>query len=60
MKSKTKKTNHSKAEFYFDDCPICRAMKKAEIKGENLSMDELKQAFDEAKKHGAVVGESLN
>ncbi len=41
---------------YFDDCPICQAMKRAEEQGRNLSDEELKEAFEEARKQGAVVG----
>jgi hypothetical protein len=38
---------NKKFEFY-DDCPICRAMKKAEEEGRGLSEKELKKAFQEA------------
>lgn len=41
---------------YFDDCPICRAMKKAEEEGRNLSLAELRAAFKAAKDQGAAVG----
>lgn len=42
----------SKDEFeFFDDCPICQAMKA----GKN-SMEDLEKAFREAEKKGAVVG----
>jgi len=40
---------------YFDDCPICQAMKKAEEEGRNLSLEEVKKAFMEAKKKGGIV-----
>jgi hypothetical protein len=43
------------SEFYFDDCPICRVMKKAENEGKDITYDELKKAFKEAKAKGAVV-----
>jgi hypothetical protein len=33
-------------EFYFDDCPICRAMREGRANTE----EGLKAAFDEAKK----------
>lgn len=50
-----------KNDFYFDDCPICQAMKQAEEKGKELSSQELKEAFSRAKGKGAVVGgEEMN
>ena len=53
MKSnKAKKENHD--SDFFDDCPICQAMKA----GKN-SMEDLEKAFREAEKKGAVVGGSL-
>lgn len=43
--------------FKNDDCPICQAMKKAEEEGKELSLEELKEAFQEAKKvKAAIVG----
>lgn len=45
--------------MYFDDCPVCRAMKEAEESGRSLSEEELKQLFKEAEKKGAVVGGPL-
>lgn len=45
-------------DSYFDDCPVCRAMKEAEEKGKNLNMVEIAEAFGKAKKQGAVVGGS--
>lgn len=39
-----------------DNCPICRAEKRAEKEGRNLSSDELMEAFQEAKEQGGVVG----
>lgn len=44
---------------YFDDCPVCQAMKKAEEKGKSLTTEELKEAFKKAKEKGAVVGGKL-
>lgn len=38
--------------FYFDNCAICRAMRKAENEGKNLSGEELKQAFAKASNQG--------
>ena len=46
------------SDSYFDDCPVCRAMKEAEEKGKNLNMVEIAEAFGKAKKQGAVVGGS--
>lgn len=45
-----KKIIKDKSEEEGDDCPICRGMKKAEKEQRNLSMEELKELFDEAKK----------
>lgn len=55
-RKKQKSVLFSSSPFYFDDCPICQAMKKAEKQGRSLSSEELKQAFKKAKKKGAVVG----
>jgi len=49
MKYKNKNKNNN--DFFFDDCPICQALKE----GKN-STKELKKAFLEAKKKGAIVG----
>jgi hypothetical protein len=54
--------NHKRyqdSEFYFDDCPICRAVKKAEDENRDLTYDELKKAFDKAKKQGKVISGEL-
>ncbi len=40
----------------YDDCPICRAMRKAEQEGKDLDPVELAKAFNEANKIGAVIG----
>ena len=45
---KEKKVLVSSPGSYFDDCPICRAMKKAEEEGRAISEDELKEAFAKA------------
>lgn len=50
VKDKKKHKKDSGDDFYFDDWPICRAMKKAEEKGRQLSSEELKKAFDEAER----------
>ncbi len=39
---------------FFDDCPICRAMKEGRD-----SLEELKDAFREAKEQGGIVGGEL-
>lgn len=46
----------SSSDDFFDDCPICQAMKKAQKDGRNLSESEIKEAFEESKKAGGVVG----
>jgi len=43
-----KKVLFSSSPFYFDDCPICRAMKKAEEIGRNLTEQELRKGFRKA------------
>jgi len=59
MAKKKKLENHKlkkiaekfgKSEFFFDDCPICRAMKEAEDREKGLSLDELELVFKEANK----------
>lgn len=51
--------NKIKNSEFFDDCPICQAMKEAEKKSKDLSLPELAEAFGKAKKQGAVVGGSI-
>lgn len=43
-----KKVLISSSNFFYDDCPICRAMKKAKEEDRSLSEEELKEAFDKA------------
>jgi len=43
-------------EEFFDDCPICQAMKAAKEDNREISLSELKAAFQKAKDNGAVVG----
>lgn len=45
-------------EEFFDDCPICQAMKKAKEEGRSPNLAELKEAFQKAKEQGAMVGGS--
>ena len=35
---------------FFDDCPICRGLKKAKEEGRELSLNELQKLFEEANK----------
>ena len=42
--------------WYDDDCPVCQLIKKMEQEKRQPETSELKSAFDEAKKKGAVVG----
>ena len=43
----------SSSETYYDDCPICQAMKKAEEEGRSLSEEELIKLFEEANKRNS-------
>ena len=43
--------NVKEEQEYFDDCPICQAMKEG-----RTSYEELKEAFREAKEKGHIVG----
>ena len=44
-------------DYWLDDnCPVCQLMKKMEQEGRQPKAPELKSAFDEAKKKGAIVG----
>ena len=45
-----------KKEEFFDDCPICRAMKAAQEQGRELTLEELKETFKKAKEQGGIVG----
>lgn len=42
--------------WFDDDCPVCQLTKKMEEEGRQPKSLELKQAFAEAKKKGAMVG----
>ncbi|MBU2037120.1 hypothetical protein KJ866_02910 [Patescibacteria group bacterium] len=53
---KKKPKSKKEDDFFFDDCPICRAMKAAEKEGRNLNEAELKEAFGRAKNKDAMVG----
>lgn len=66
---KKKKIKKDKFEFeivdkfddddFFDDCPVCQAMKFAQEKGREPTPLELKEALLKAKEKGAIVGGSL-
>jgi|GEM_PF-4626661 len=44
----------------FDDCEICKAMRRAESRGKDLSREELNEAFRKQKLQGkGVVGFGL-
>lgn len=59
-KRKTRKQTKSQdSTFYFDDCPVCQAMKEAEENNRALTVLEVKEAFEKAKKKGAIVGGPL-
>jgi len=45
-----------KDEEFFDDCPICQAMKLAKEQGREPTLEELKEVFKKAKEGGAMVG----
>jgi hypothetical protein len=49
------KSKKIKKEEFFDNCSICRAMKAAKERGRELTAEELKEAFKQAKKEGAAV-----
>jgi len=48
MKSKGKTVLVSSNNEYYDDCPVCRLMKKAEAEGRSPSEQELEEAFVKA------------
>ncbi|MBI2676377.1 MAG: hypothetical protein HYX21_00270 [Candidatus Yanofskybacteria bacterium] len=53
MKTKSKKSKQVQSkdsDFYFNDCGICQAMKRADEKGKNLSSEGLKEIFDKQNK----------
>lgn len=45
-----------KDEDFFDDCPVCQAMKFARDHGRMPSLSEMRKAFQKAKDQGAIVG----
>jgi len=53
-----KPISKTKNNFYFDDCPICQAMKEADEQGRSLSEPELRAAFRKAeeKNKGVTFG----
>lgn len=50
-----KKVLISSSETFYDNCPICQAMKKAEEEGRELSEKELMEAFAKANKEQKQV-----
>lgn len=44
----------SETKFYFDNCPICRAVKKAEGGGKDLSFSKLRKAFGKSHKRNGL------
>jgi len=40
---------------YVDNCPVCRAIQKAEQEGKDLTRAQLKASFREAKESGVLV-----
>jgi hypothetical protein len=38
----------SSSDKYFDDCPVCRLMKKVEKEGRQPTLEELTEAFEKA------------
>ena len=55
-KNKIMENKKIKKEEFFDDCPVCRAMKAAQEQGRELTLEELKEVFKKAKEKGAIVG----
>lgn len=58
-KSQISPVEATSEEDYFDDCPICQALKKAEKEGREITLTELQEAIGKAQKQGAIVGGSL-
>jgi len=49
--------SQAKDDLYFDDCPLCQALKRADEEHRSLSMRETIAAFEECKNvPGAYVG----
>lgn len=46
--AKDKKVSFKESGYFFDNCPICQGMAKAEENGEELSGDNLAELFAEA------------
>jgi len=45
-----------KEEDFYDDCPICQLLKRCKNEGREPNEAELRQAFEQAKQEGAIVG----
>lgn len=50
-----KRKKQNKQFEYFDNCPVCQAMREAEEKGVELSDSELLEAFEKSKEKGGIV-----
>jgi hypothetical protein len=51
---------NSHQDKYFDDCPICQTLKRAEEQGRVPELGEMMRAFEKAKEQGAIVGTGLD
>ena len=51
--------NNLSDEDFFDDCPICRMMKKAKEESREPTPDEMKKAYKEAGEQGGLIGGDL-
>jgi len=45
-----------KEEDFYDDCPICQLLKRCKDENREPSEAELRQAFEQAKQEGGIVG----
>jgi len=50
------KISDMKDDDFFDDCPVCQAMKFARDNGHSPTLTELRESFQKAKDKGAIVG----
>ena len=46
-------------EDFYDDCPICQALKKAKEEGREITTEEYIKASEKAKEQGAITGGPL-
>lgn len=52
------KTEALEDDFY-DDCPLCQLMKRAEKEGRAIKMDEVQEGLLAAEEEGGIVGGPL-